>query len=200
MREEAVEETAHKKAQRRQWMRAISLGGIGIWSMHFIGMLALQLHFPHSSELVHHYFSPNWTALSFFIGILIVSVGFIIAGDPNHPKVWKNLFAGAAGGIGVSGMHYSGMAAMEGNFSVKWSAAYIITSVIIGIVAATAAMMILFRYGKYWASDLRMQAATSCIMGVAVCGMVRNTDNNNNNNNNKRRRRRRRTIKLSEKK
>jgi len=148
---------------------AISLGAIGIWSMHFIGMMALTLH---DSSGVHypHAFGFGLTVVSVLVGVIIVAAGFLIAGDPNHPRMWKNLLAGAAGGLGVSAMHYTGMLAMEG-VDATWDAGIVVASVLVGIFAATAAMLIFFRWGRLWSADLRLQFVTSLIMGVAVCGM-----------------------------
>ena len=60
---------------------------------------------------------------------------------------------------------------MVSNVSVSWDGGIIVASVLVGIFAATAAMLIFFRLGKLWANDLRLQLVTAMIMGVAVCGM-----------------------------
>ena len=152
---------------------AISLGTIGIWSMHFIGMMALRL----TGEPINGVrpkvpigYSASLTVMSLIIGAIIVKAGFVIAGDPNKPKWWKNLLAGTAGGLGVSAMHYTGMIAMVG-VDTRWNAEIIILSIFIGIFAATVAMFIFFRFGHLWARNLKLQLITSCIMGIAVCGM-----------------------------
>jgi NO-binding membrane sensor protein with MHYT domain len=75
--------------------------------MHFLGMMALTLQDDQGAQHMMA-FAPGLTALSAFNGALIVAAGFILAGDPNKPRTWKNLLGGVAGGLGVSVMHYTG--------------------------------------------------------------------------------------------
>lgn len=63
------------------------------------------------------------------------------------------------------------MVSMVLQADAEWDGGIIAASVIVGIVVATVAMSILFRFSKLWAHDIRMQIGTSAIMGVAVCGM-----------------------------
>ncbi len=54
---------------------------------------------------------------------------------------------------------------------VQWDSGVVAASIIIGIVAATAALLIFFRFERVWATNIYLHVAASMLMGVAVCGM-----------------------------
>ena len=80
--------------------------GIGIWSMHFVGMLALRMDMPMSYDL-------TFTALSVVAAIVIASgiAFYTVSGE--SLGVVRLLVAGVVMGAGVAVMHYMGMAAMR---------------------------------------------------------------------------------------
>ncbi|MEM0949860.1 MAG: MHYT domain-containing protein [Pseudomonadota bacterium] len=85
-------------------MAAVALGG-GIWSMHFVAMLGLQLP-------VLFYYDALITLISALIGILVVGIGLIIL----HFRERTPRTVTAAGlvfGLGILAMHYLGMAGMQ---------------------------------------------------------------------------------------
>jgi NO-binding membrane sensor protein with MHYT domain len=82
---------------------ATAMGG-GIWSMHFIAMLAFSLPVPVG-------YSIPITLISLAIAIDVTAVGFaIIAGARTTQRL---VLAGTIMGLGVAAMHYTGMAAMQ---------------------------------------------------------------------------------------
>ena len=83
----------------------LALGGGGIWSMHFIGMLAMNMPFP-----VH--FDLLLTFISFILAVTFVSAGLVIAGRDLFGET-SLILGGAIAGLGVAGMHYLGMYAMR---------------------------------------------------------------------------------------
>jgi len=83
---------------------AVILGG-GIWSMHFVAMLGLQLPVP-------FFYDPLVTLISALLGILIVGVGLLVLHfTPRRPATLT--LAGAIFGTGILVMHYVGMSGME---------------------------------------------------------------------------------------
>src|SRR6266550_3477016 len=91
---------------------AISMGG-GIWSMHFIAMLAFLMPMPVS-------FDFGLTVLSLLVAIAVTGVGFYVIGTRQATAlqlafrtvaVWQRIWAAAVMGFAISGMHYTGMAA-----------------------------------------------------------------------------------------
>ena len=77
---------------------AVSMG-TGIWSMHFLAMLAFRPGIPVSYDF-------HLTALSLIIAIVFVAIGFHIVARPNA-SVSRLIVAGAIVGVGVTAMHCS---------------------------------------------------------------------------------------------
>src|SRR5665213_609610 len=144
---------------RMAWIlaAATALGG-GIWSMHFIAMLALSLPVSFVG------YDAITTLLSLFIAIDVTAIGFsIIAGGRSLLRL---ITAGFIMGCGVAGMHYTGMAALRLPAEMTYDPILVAASVAIACVAATAALWIALNdKGAWW----RVGAAV--IMGAAVYGM-----------------------------
>ena len=90
----------------RYWLAGGALAmGIGIWSMHFVGMLAFNLPIPMGYDL-------PLTVLS--LGIAIGCSAFALWIVCKDELPWRRLIAGALlMGVGIAAMHYLGMAAMR---------------------------------------------------------------------------------------
>ena len=136
---------------------ALAMGG-GIWSMHFIGMLAFELGLPAAYDL-------GTTAISFAIAILFTGAGFLLVGRPDS-KLSAVLIGGPLMGLGVAAMHYTGMAAMRTPANMAFSIPVVGLSIAIAITAATAALWLSFRQHSVW-----QKLAAANVMGVAVAGM-----------------------------
>lgn len=135
----------------------MALGG-GIWSMHFIGMLAMEMPFPMQFDI-------SLTALSFIVAVVFVCFGLVIAGRDLLGDA-SLLIGGGIAGLGVSCMHYMGMYSMQVPATIEYNAMIVILSVVIGIVAATAALWLAFNLRGKW-----QRFGSAFIMGFAVCGM-----------------------------
>ncbi|MGH3410680.1 MAG: MHYT domain-containing protein, partial [Streptosporangiaceae bacterium] len=152
---------AYTGRARVNWLAAaaIALGTTGIWVMHFIAMLGYTI-----PGMTIHYNVPI-TIGSMLIAVVVVFIGLLIVGfgRPN----WRNLLlAGVITGIGVASMHYLGMAAMEMPASMTYKPTLFALSIVIAIVAATAALWAALRLRGFWHT-----AGAAMIMGVAVSGM-----------------------------
>jgi NO-binding membrane sensor protein with MHYT domain len=152
---------AYSGTARARWLvlAAVSIGVTGVWVMHFIAMLGYTI-----PGQVIRYNIPV-TVLSMLLAVAVVGVGLFIVGfggDGYRPLV----IGGVIAGLGVASMHYMGMAAMRMDATMTYRLPVLILSVLIGIVAATAAL---------WAAlTLRGIFSTlgaAMIMGVAVSGM-----------------------------
>jgi NO-binding membrane sensor protein with MHYT domain len=146
---------------RLRWLllAALSIGTTGIWVMHFIAMLGYTV----PGQVIQY--NVLITIGSMLIAVVVVGLGLLIVGF--GARNWRNLlFAGAFTGIGVAAMHYTGMAAMRTPARMTYSPQLFGLSVVIAVVAATAAL---------WAamnlSGARATLGASMIMGVAVSGM-----------------------------
>jgi NO-binding membrane sensor protein with MHYT domain len=152
---------AYEGADRVPWLllAAISLGTTGIWVMHFIGMLGYSV----AGQTVR--FNVLITIASLVIAVVFVLGGLLIVGL-RRPSWGNLLIAGIITGLGVSAMHYVGMAAIEMQARMTYSLPLVALSVLIGIVAATAALGAALRL-----RGIRSTLGASLIMGVAVSGM-----------------------------
>ena len=136
----------------------LALGGIGVWAMHFIGMVALKLNVANGYSLVE-------TLISLVAAVAAASMALVhVAKDPGDVK--RVIVAGTLLGIGVAVMHYLGMYGLRFGGYVTWNYAVVLASVLIAIFAATAALWLAFNTHGH---GLRVLAAL--VMGVAVCTM-----------------------------
>lgn len=145
---------------RAAWIMAAAtaLGGGAIWTMHFIGMLAYDMGMPVN-------YDPLITFASLAIAVVVVGIGlFFVAGDQN--SVARLLVAGIITGLGVASMHYSGMYAMNMAASMSYDTTLFSISIVIALVAATAALWLAFNLE----GNIKMLLA-AVVMGIAVCGM-----------------------------
>jgi NO-binding membrane sensor protein with MHYT domain len=133
--------------------------GCGIWTMHFIAMIGFQV-----VETRVRY-DAGLTVLSLAVAIVVVGIGVFIVGYRGAST--RNLsFAGAITGLGVAAMHYLGMAALHLNGTIRYDAAVVTLSVVIAVVAATAALWAAVTIRGFLTS-----LGASLIMGIAVTGM-----------------------------
>jgi NO-binding membrane sensor protein with MHYT domain len=146
---------------RARWLAlaAVAIGATGIWAMHFIAMLGYTIQ---GQQILYN---VPLTILSMLIAIAVVGIGLFIVGFGDG-EPWRLIAGGVIVGLGVASMHYMGMAAMSMPDSMHYNVPLFILSVVIAIVAGTAAL---------WAGTrVRSLTATivaSLIMGVAVSGM-----------------------------
>jgi NO-binding membrane sensor protein with MHYT domain len=148
-------------ASRVRWLllAAVCVGVTGIWVMHFIAMLGFTI----PGQVIHY--NVLVTILSMIIAVVVVGVGLLIVGFGKQN--WRTLLlAGTFTGVGVASMHYTGMAAMRMQARMTYNPELFALSIVIAIVAATAA---------FWAatnlSGLSATLGAALIMGVAVSGM-----------------------------
>lgn len=153
--------TLRKQSNRNGllFFAAVCLGGVGIWSMHFVGMLALNM------EAMAMNFNWGITALSFIAGVLGVYAGLAVMGH-GELKIPKLIMAGFLVGTGVVTMHYMGMWAMQMQADIHWNWTIIGISVAIAVVASIVALWLAINVKQMW-----QILVSALVMGVAVCGM-----------------------------
>ena len=145
-------------SQRVLLAGASSFLAIGIWTMHFVGMLAAPIP-PDTVYLV----LP--TIVSFLICALVVGVSlfFLSIGEPSQRRV---ISSAVLMGAGIASMHYVGIHGLAGHFAVDHDTPMVLLSVLIAIVAA---------YGGLRAFLARQDGirliASSVAFGIAVSGM-----------------------------
>ena len=138
--------------------------GMGIWSMHFIGMLAWVPPFP-------LYYSIRPTLLSVLAAIAASWLAMHLTVSYKTGAPQRNLILGAAlVGAGICGMHYLGMAALHFSEPVEWSVPGVLLSYAVAFVASLAAIAMLQHGGKE-NFGIGRQVLASLVIGVAICGM-----------------------------
>lgn len=145
---------------RRNWLvTAASAIGTGIWTMHFVAMLGVSV-----SGTDIRYDVPL-TIVSLLVAMAVVCGGVFAVGY-SRDRTRALFLGGLTTGLGVASMHYLGMAAVRLHGDVTYDPVLVGLSVLIAIVAATAAL---------WAAlNIKSPVAVtiaSLIMGAAVSSM-----------------------------
>ncbi|MEV4233410.1 MHYT domain-containing protein [Streptomyces bobili] len=133
--------------------------GCGIWTMHFIAMIGFQV------EEARIGYDAGLTLLSLLVAVVVVGIGVFIVGY-RGAGVAALCLAGTVTGLGVAAMHYLGMAAMHLDGSIHYDPFTVALSVLIAVVAATAALWAAVSIRGFVTS-----LGASLVMGVAVSGM-----------------------------
>ncbi|ATH82364.1 diguanylate cyclase/phosphodiesterase [Ectopseudomonas mendocina DLHK] len=137
--------------------------GIGIWSMHFVGMLAFSLPIPLGYDL-------TITLLSLGIAMLASGFALWLVSQPELPA-WQLGLGALAMGTGIAAMHYIGMAALRMQPGIDYDPLLFGLSLLIAVVASGAALWIAFRLRRDTPYVRVARAGAAVIMGVAIVGM-----------------------------
>ncbi|SUE16061.1 signalling protein [Rhodococcus gordoniae] len=152
---------------RTRWtlMAALSIGGVGIWLMHFIGMMGFDV--PGSTIR----YDLGLTLLSVALAVAATLFGLRIVDTDVQwlramPSDVRILIGGVIMGFAVAGMHYSGMAAVRVQGELEQGRLYVAASVAIGVVASVVAL---------WLSRVAERPAVripaAAVMGCAVVAL-----------------------------
>ncbi|QSP95338.1 PAS domain S-box protein [Marinobacter salinisoli] len=138
--------------------------GFGIWSMHFIGMLAFELP-------SHVHYHPLVTALSALPSLVAswLTLSLLARRELTRSRL---LAGGMAVGAGIGAMHYLGMAAMDLSPTLRYDPLLFTLSIVVAVLLGTLALWISFglrRQARWRGSKRRLLAGT--VMGLAIAGM-----------------------------
>src|SRR5438309_5672518 len=148
------------------WTRAVWLlggagaMGTGIWSMHYIGMLAFILPIP----VAYHW--PT-VLLSLFAAMLASAVALGVVSRPKM-GVSRAVAGSVLMGAGIASMHYIGMAAMRLPAICQFNSFLVVLSVVFAILISLAALWITFHFRDQKAGIGREKLAGAVVMGVAI--------------------------------
>ncbi len=136
---------------------AIALG-VGIWSMHFVGMLAVQLPIGIS-------YDPLPTLVSALLAILVTGMGLILLhfGRRSHVRI---IGAGVLTGLGIVGMHYLGMSAIQGNCVLVYEPLGVVLATLIAIAASILGLELAYRQ-----RGMTQTLIGGIVLGLAVSAM-----------------------------
>jgi len=151
--------------RRTTWLWLIGGGcamGLGIWSMHFIGMLAFRLPIPLGYAL-------GLTTVSLLAAMASSIFALWLVSQPTLPH--GRLALGALlMGSGIAAMHYLGMAALHMQPGIDYHPGWVALSLLIAVVASWTALFIAFRLRSSH-RRLRDRAAPALVLGTAIVGM-----------------------------
>jgi NO-binding membrane sensor protein with MHYT domain len=159
----ALDLSAHVVAARgfarRVWLvaAALTMGG-GIWSMHFVAMLAFSMPTLMSYDI-------GLTTLSLMVAIFVTGGGFYVISRQSASPL-RLALSGIFMGLGIAGMHYTGMAAMRGHAELSYDPLFVALSLVIAIGASTVALWLAFR-----TTNLGQKLVAAVVMGLAISGM-----------------------------
>jgi len=156
--------TGAKGHSRTLWLAGGATAfGLGIWAMHYIGMLAFKLPIPVS-------YNVPMVAFSLLAAIAASLVALVVVSRQN---LGNGYLAGGSVimGGGIAGMHYSGMMAMQLAARPVYNPLLVALSVLIAVVVAGAALYLTFRLRHNDQSPVWLRLAAAAIMGLAIASM-----------------------------
>ncbi|MGY4829695.1 putative bifunctional diguanylate cyclase/phosphodiesterase [Sphaerotilaceae bacterium SBD11-9] len=153
------------RAARIWWLCGSVAMGTGIWSMHFVGMLAFTLPIALG-------YTGGMTLLSWLAAVAVSGIALGIAGRAEVAP-WRVSVGALTMGAGICAMHYTGMAALDMAPGIVWNLLLVAASAAIATAAAAAALLIFF-----WLQTIRgvrkrqlFKALAAVAMGLAISGM-----------------------------
>lgn len=146
---------------RALWLllAAVSIGGTGVWVMHFIAMLGFRV------GGIEIRYNVGLTLLSMLVAVVVVGIGLFIVGFGGSRRA-ALIGGGVVTGLGVASMHYMGMGAMRMAADIDYDVLLVAASLLIAVVAATVALWFTLRVRGHLAT-----VAAALVMGVAISGM-----------------------------
>jgi diguanylate cyclase (GGDEF)-like protein/PAS domain S-box-containing protein len=143
--------------------------GVGIWSMHFIGMLAFGLR-QGSIAMAIGYHRPELVA-SVLVAMAASALALGVVSRPNL-TTGGLLGAGVLMGGAIAGMHYLGMEAMRMAATLTYAPRLVATSIGVAVVASIVALTLARRLGETRSTGERWaKLAAASVMGLAIAGM-----------------------------
>ena len=138
--------------------------GVGIWSIHFIGMLALRMPMAMG-------YDPWITGLSLLIAIGVAYFALYITATSTLTRE-RLALGGVLMGTGIAGMHYTGMAAMRIRPGIQYRSGLFLISICIAFGASWAALWIASTLdGTSQRREILKRCAAALVMGLAIAGM-----------------------------
>ncbi|RDL31329.1 uncharacterized protein BP5553_09538 [Venustampulla echinocandica] len=147
---------------------SVSMGGIAIWCMHYVGNRAVELG--NGQFEIHIVYSPGFTALSFFVPTTVLLVAFIALGSNDRISIVRVVVGGTLAGLAICGMHYLGQAGIS-NYSCVYSIGHVVGSIIVAVAATIAALTVFFVLRAAWTNSWWKRALCAIVLAGAVFGM-----------------------------
>src|SRR5688572_25953933 len=153
------------RAGGRMWLLGGAAAmGMGIWSMHFIGMLAYSVEIPLRYSIVK-------TVLSLVIAMITSGFALAIASRPQL-SLARLATGSVVMGAGICAMHYSGMSAIQIVPIITYQPLLVLASIAIAVGASFAALWLAFKLRSGQSTYIALaRAGAAAVMGLAISGM-----------------------------
>ncbi|MGH8792109.1 MAG: MHYT domain-containing protein [Stackebrandtia sp.] len=138
---------------------ALSIGGVGVWMMHFTSRIGFSVD---PGEVRY---GVGLTSASFVVAVAALGVGLYVIGS-GEPSIPRLVLAGPLTGMGITVMHYTGMAGVNLSGTIRYDAFWVVASMAVAVVAATAAL-----YCTTWVEDGRALFVASASIAAGMCGV-----------------------------
>jgi NO-binding membrane sensor protein with MHYT domain len=147
---------------------SISMGGIAIWCMHYISNRAIVLGDGQAAMQISY--SSEFTALSFFVPILVLLAAFTAVGSDDQASNVRVAIGGTLAGLAICGMHYLGQAGIS-NYTCIYSVGNVVGSAVVAAAASVVALSVFFILRASWTNSWWKRAFCALILAGAVFGM-----------------------------
>jgi diguanylate cyclase (GGDEF)-like protein len=161
---------AHRSIGATDWRgRLWTIGagvtmGLGIWSMHFIGMLALEMNMPVS-------YDGPLVILSLLAAVLGATVSLTVVARPQVSRRGV-LSAAAFMGFAIAAMHYLGMASMQMDAVIHWNVPLVVLSLAIGFGASLFGLWLVVRVRTSAGGfGIARRLLAAVLLGFGVAGL-----------------------------
>lgn len=130
-----------RRRSRLAWLvgGAVAMG-LGIWAMHFVAMLALDMQMA-----VRYDLGKTGLSLLYAVGASGLALSMVTRGRLGFRTL---LISGVMMGIGIAAMHYTGMAAMSMAASLIYRPFVFAASILVAIIVAIAALWLVFYHSR----------------------------------------------------
>lgn len=147
---------------------SVSMGGVAIWCMHFIGNRAIVL--VQGQALLQISYSSGYTVLSFFVPILVLLGAFMAIGSDETVSLIRVSLGGSLAGLAICGMHYLGQAGIS-NYTPIYAISNVVGSAIIAVIASITALSVFFILRASWSGSWWKRGLCAVVLAGAVSGM-----------------------------
>lgn len=160
--------TQHIVVARHRHIAVIAGASImagGVWSMHFVGMLAYDLGAHVGYELTLTFLSILPSLIASYITLRMLM--------KSRLSLWQLLISSIYVGAGIGVMHYTGMAAMEMEAKLQYVPVWFAASIIVAVLLAFVALSVRYYLSVFYQglSANVINAVSAVIMGLAISGM-----------------------------
>jgi diguanylate cyclase (GGDEF)-like protein/PAS domain S-box-containing protein len=146
---------------RVKWLAGgASAMGLGIWSMHYMGMLAFRLPIP-----VRY----DWPiVLLSLLAAIFASAAALYVASGNGMSLWRTAFGSLVMGAGIGAMHYIGMNAMRMSATCHFDPSIVVLSLVLAVGISFLTIRLVFRARNQSETGRLRKIASAIVMGTAI--------------------------------